>query len=86
MKPYAIINLKTLKAATFSDKDNMRDAIATLTGRGIKCLALKYDPLLGCYMALECETSLDDKPDNGLFNSMFGSYHPFPDVKYGGQP
>ncbi len=53
MKPYAIVNLVTLKTSQFDSKDELREAMRALSGRKIHFQALKYFPEPKLYMPLE---------------------------------
>ena len=53
MKPYAILNLKTMKATQLDDRDTLKDACRSLTEREIKYIPFCYSSEDGEYQAME---------------------------------
>lgn len=56
MKLYALITLHDLKVRTFTDKDELKDAINALKRVGFQFLVLKWHHGAGCYQLPEVIT------------------------------
>lgn len=53
MKPFVLINLKTLRVIQFYGEVELRDAMSNFLRREIAFIALKYSEATGSYYQLE---------------------------------